>query len=307
MITYQDVLHAQQNISDFVKKTPLVEFGNGIYLKLENTHDKVNAFKIRGAYNKMKTLGADCGEVITAAVGSYGFAVGVIGKKLGIKTTCFMPETATDEKKQKMASLVDEIKFAGTEFSETEKAALRYAEEKQLPFLHPYNDETVIAGQGTMGLEILEDLPEVKNIYLPMGGGGMLSGVAIGIKHLKPDVRIVGVQPLVMAAMISSVKEGKIIVVERQKSLAEPLTVNLNPKAITFEYVKNNADDFILVTEEEMASAMRKIYEKTGYKVEGAGAIALAAALKDKKREGTSVCIVSGGNISEERFDEITK
>jgi threonine dehydratase len=303
MIDYNAVQKARANIADYVKPTPLVEVTEDIYLKMESNHDNVNAFKIRGAYNKIKSLG-NIDEVVTAAVGSHGFAVGDICQHLGIRSTCYMPETAPKEKKDKMQKLVDTVQNSGSEFSETEKAAQAYARDLNLPFIHPYNDERVIAGQGTIGLEIVEDLEDVSTVYVPVGGGGLLSGIAIALKGKNPNIRIVGVQPYEMHAMKTSIEEGKITPVERADSMAEPLCVNLNPFAITYELVRKYSNDFITPREQDIKYSMQLIYEKTGQKVEGAGAISLAAALMDKNRKGKAVCIVSGGNISNERFQE---
>jgi threonine dehydratase len=305
MVDYNSILQARENISDYVKQTPIARIAGGFYLKLENTHDEVNAFKIRGAYNKIKSL--YCSEVVTAAVGSHGFAVGHICKSLGIQSVCFMPETAPEDKKEKMEGLVDKVIYAGQQFSETEKEASEYATCKSLPFIHPYNDELVIAGQGTIGLEIIDQMQSFSNVYVPVGGGGLISGIGIALAHLNPDIRIVGVQPQVMHAMASSITSGEIIKVDSRDSIAEPLCVNLNPNAITFDLVQKYVDEFIFPSEDEVKDAMGCIHKEADYIVEGAGAIALAAALKDRNRTGKSVCIVSGGNIDHERFFKETR
>jgi len=306
MIGITEVKKAYNNVKEFVKKTPLIKFNDEIYLKMENAHDQINAFKVRGAYNKIKSLGS-VKEVITAAVGSHGFAVGVIGKHLGIKTTCYMPENAPVDKKEKMAKLVDKVVVSGDQFSKTELDAKKFAEENNIPFVHPYNDEDIIAGQGSIALEVLEDLSEVKNLYMPVGGGGMLSGNGIVMKDYDIASRVIGCQPQEMHAMAESYKQGKITVVEPKPTFAEPLSVNLNSTAVTFPYVQKYVDEFILVTDKEIGQVVKAIYDLTGEKVEGAGGIALAAALKDKKRKGLSVCVVSGGNISDARFEEIIR
>jgi len=301
MPNYNSIVQARENISDYVKQTQLVRLVDDVYLKLENTHDEVNAFKIRGAYNKIKSLG-QCSKVITAAVGSHGFAVGDICNSLGIQSVCFMPETAPEDKKEKMEDLVDTVVYVGREFLETEQEASKYAREQGLPFIHPYNDELVVAGQGTIGLEIVDQMQSFSNVYVPVGGGGLISGIGIALAYLNPNIKIVGVQPEVMHAMASSIKDGKVVAVDSEKSIAEPLCVNLNPNTITFDLVQRYVHNFILPSEDEVREAMGLIHEKTNYIVEGAGAIALAAALKDRNRTGKSVCIVSGGNIDHERF-----
>jgi threonine dehydratase len=309
MINYNSIQKARENIADFVKPTPLVELNNGtgdpIYLKLENSHERVNAFKIRGAYNKIKSLGGDVGEVVTAAMGSHGFAVGDVCRHLGKKSICFMPKSAEPSKKEKMEKLVDKVIYFGQEFSEAEQEAIRYAHELDLPLIHPYNDEQVIAGQGTIGLELYQDLQDLSTVYVPVGGGGLISGIGIALKEQNPNIRLVGVQEDVMHAMATSINNKRITPINYLKGFAEPLCVNLNPDTITFELVQKYVDDFILVDHTEMRNAIGKMFDKLGDQglVEFAGIISLAAALKDEKRSGKSVCIISGGNILPAAYD----
>jgi len=305
MLALGDILKAQKNIEGIVKKTPVVKFTKDIYLKLENQQPVVNGFKIRGAANYLVSKGKRFNEVITSALGTHGFAVGYVGKKLGIKTICVMPTNSPKEAVKKMKRLVDEVLFMEDPFAKTEQAAQKYARQKKVPFIHPYNDSAVIAGQGTIGLEILEQIPKVKNVYVPVSGGGLISGIGIAIKLINPRIRIIGVQPSVTHAMQTAIAKGKITTVDFKKSLAEKLTINLNPETITFSYVKKYVDDFILVDEKEIAEAIRLIYKKTKQKAEGSGVAALAAALKDNRRNGLSVCILSGGNISKENFAKV--
>ncbi|MFH1521039.1 MAG: pyridoxal-phosphate dependent enzyme [Candidatus Micrarchaeota archaeon] len=303
-ITAETITKAHERIAPFVRRTPLIELGkSAIHLKLENTHLGVHAFKIRGVWNRLKDEKAE--HIVAAAIGSHGFAVGFVCKALGKKSTCFMPETAPEEKKEKMRRMVDEVIIFGKEFSETEQAAADYAKATGVPFIHPYNDEQIIAGQGTIGLEIacVNDLTDV---FVPVGGGGLLAGVASYLKEEVPVVRIYGVQPAVMHSMATSVENGIITKSEHAQSLAEPLGINPNPDTMTFEYIQRYIDGFILPREDQIRAAMCMIHMQTGHIVEGAGAIAVAAALivRNKQRiaNGRSVCIVSGGNISEEKF-----
>jgi threonine dehydratase len=296
MIKYSDILSAKKKIGSQVKNTNLIQIGN-IYLKMENLHKDVNAFKIRGAYNKMLSLNK-VKKVVTAAIGSHGFAVGTIGRKLKINTICFMPKSAPQNKKNKMRSLVDMVIIKGDRFNETEELAKKYAQDNNLTFIHPYNDEKVIAGQGTIALELIKQLKKINTIYCPVGGGGLISGISIVIKKINPKTKIIGVQPLKMHSMGKSYYNKKIVSMKEASTIANPLGINLNPKTITFNYILKNVDEFLYVSEEDIKLSIKKIYIETKNIVEGAGAIAYAAALNDSKRKGNSICIVSGGNAS---------
>lgn len=302
-VTHKSIGKARDALKPHIRKTPIIEFGSGLYLKLENIHPQVKGFKIRGAFNRLLTETSS--KVITAAIGTHGFAVGVVCRKLGKKSICFMPHNAPQSKKDKMEKLVDEVIYSGDEFSETETAAMKYASEEGLPFIHPYNDGLVIQGQGTIGLEIFEDMPDVSNVYIPVGGGGLISGVAVALKALNPRIRIVGVQPEDMHAMKESIHASTVTRVKVGSSIAEPLCINLNPDTVTFGYASRYSNYFFLVDENSIKEAMLSIFEKTGHVVEGAGAIAMAAALLDpNKKPGKSVCIVSGGNVTDLSYPE---
>jgi len=300
----KDVEEAYVRIKKYVPKTPIKQIKKNVYLKLENKQPIVKGFKTRGAASAMTLLKAG-DEVMTSALGTHGFAVGYIGKKLGIKTTCMLIKNPPVDAENKMKKLVDRVVYGAETFVETELMAKDYAEKNHMCFLHPYNDPNVIAGQGTVALELMEQLPKLNTIYVPIGGGGLISGISIVLKALNPKIRIVGVQPQKMHAMVSAVEAKKIISVPNEKSCAEKLAVNLNPQTITFKIIEKGVDDFILVSEEEIRIAIKEIYKKTGEIAEGAGAISYAAYLKDKKKSGVAVCVVSGGNISEEKFKEI--
>ena len=304
MIFLQNVKDAQKRINKYVKKTPVVEIRDGIFLKLENKQPIVKGFKIRGAASSM--IFTNKKKVMTSALGTHGFAVGYIGKKLGIKTICMMITNPPKDAEKKMKILVDEVMYGTEKFSDTEQMALRYAKRNNIHFVHPYNDKDVIAGQGTIGLELLDQIKDLDAVYVPIGGGGLISGIAVAVKSINPKIKVIGVQPQQMHAMIDSVKKKKVVAVSSRKSVAEKLAVNLNPKTITFKIVQKYVDYFIMPTEVEVKKAMKEIYLKTREVVEGAGAIAYAAALKDRRRKKNVGCVVSGGNISKENFRKST-
>lgn len=303
MITLKDIKETHQRIKRYLHKTPVIEIKKGIFLKLENRQSVVKGFKIRGAASAM-TLLKNKNEVMTSALGTHGFAVGYMGKKLGIKTTCMMIANPPKDAEKKMKKLVDKVTYGTADFAKTEQLALQYAKKNNIHFVHPYNDKDVIAGQGTIGLELLEQLPNLDAIYVPIGGGGLISGIAIAIKQAHPTIKIIGVQPQQMHAMIDSVKKKKVVIIPSKNSIAEKLAVNLNLTTITFNIVQKYVDYFMTLSEEEIKNAMKEIYVKTGEMVEGAGAIAYAAALKDKKRKMNVSCIVSGGNIDRKFFQK---
>lgn len=303
-VTLNDIKKARERITPYIKKTPIVKISKDIFLKLENRQPVVKGFKIRGAANFMTTKKPR--KAMTAALGTHGFAVGYIGKILGIRATCMMIKNPPKDAEAKMKKLVGEVIYGADDFASTEKMALAYAKKHKVAFIHPYNDPLVVAGQGTIGLELLEQIPDLKTIYVPIGGGGLIAGVAIAIKSIQPSIRIVGVQPENMHAMVTSVKKKKVVRVEGCSSQAEKIAVNLNPKTITFKIIEQYVDDFITPTEKQIQKAMKDVYLKTGEIVEGAGAIAYAAAKLDKKRKGLSVCVASGGNITDENFKKAT-
>ncbi len=300
IVEYTDIQQAKKRIEPYINKTAVNEISDGVFLKLENTQPVVKGFKIRGAASAMTAMTDKV--VMTSALGTHGFAVGYIGKQLGIETICMMIKNPPKAGEAKMKELVDTVMHGLDTFAETEQYAQEYAKKEGIHFIHPYNDKQVVAGQGTIGLELLEQLPDIGAVYVPIGGGGLIAGIAIAIKKLKSDIQVIGVQPQAMHAMVSAVEYEKITPVEVRTSQAEKLAVNLNPQTITFDLVKHYVDYYLLLTEEEIKSSMKEIYEKTGEIVEGAGAIAYAAVNKDEKKYNTAVCIVSGGNISKQDF-----
>jgi threonine dehydratase len=304
MVTLKDIGDAKKRIEPYIKVTPIVPIIDDVYLKLENHQPVVKGFKIRGAASSMTKVKRP--SVMTAALGTHGFAVGHIGKQLRINTKCMMIQDPPPDAEIKMKTLVDEVLYGSKDFSSTEQLAIEYAEKHNMHFVHPYNDEDVIAGQGTIGLEILDQMKDIKFIYAPIGGGGLVSGIAIAIKAINPSIQVIGVQPESMHAMTSAIDKGSVTPVPVNPSQAEKLAVNLNPKTITFDIIHKYVDDFIIVSEEKIKEAMKNIYLKTGEIAEGAGAIAFAAAMLDDTKTGKKICIVSGGNITNDNFEKAT-
>lgn len=305
-ITLEGVKKAQENIKGVARRTPLFysstfsnKSGYNIYFKCENKQ-KTGAFKIRGAYNKIVNLSKEEREkgVIASSAGNHAQGVAYAAAAFGIKSTIVMPTTAPQAKVQATKGYGAEVVQYGEVYDECYAKALEIQKESGATFVHPFNDEDVIAGQGTIALEILEDLPETNAILVPIGGGGLISGIALTAKTLKPDIKIIGVQAEKIASTRASLEKGKLVTLNGIKSLADGISVK-TPGDITFEYMKKYVDEVVTVSEDEIAYAVFSLIETSKLISEGAGAVALAAILSDKINISGSniVALISGGNI----------
>ncbi|MHA2295652.1 MAG: threonine ammonia-lyase [Candidatus Hodarchaeales archaeon] len=298
MTTLQAIRRARQNTCKIVKKTPLIQsqflssYCQGdVYLKLEN-QQLTNSFKIRGALNCMSQLDSKDRK----------------RQLLEIPAKIVVPTCISKAKLAKIKKYEVELIFQG-DFDEVEQYAREITLKEGLTYISPYNDDRIIAGQGTVGLEILEDLKCIDTVVIPLGGGGLISGIAIAIKAIKPTIQIIGVQSEVAAVMIESVKAGKILEGEEGESLAEGLLGGLEKGAITFDLVKKHVDELFLVKEETIKEAIYHLWENEHQVVEGAGAITIAAIIENKNhfKDKTTVAVISGGNIEKSLFQEIIK
>ncbi|MEA4826930.1 MAG: threonine ammonia-lyase [Clostridium sp.] len=305
-ITLESVKKAQENIKGVARRTPLFysstfsnKSGYNIYFKCENKQ-KTGAFKIRGAYNKIVNLSKEERKkgVIASSAGNHAQGVAYAAAAFGIKSTIVMPTTAPQAKVQATKGYGAEVVQYGEVYDECYAKALEIQKESGATFVHPFNDEDVIAGQGTIALEILEDLPETNAILVPIGGGGLISGIALTAKTLKPDIKIIGVQAEKIASTRASLEKGKLVTLNGIKSLADGISVK-TPGDITFEYMKKYVDEVVTVSEDEIAYAVFSLIETSKLISEGAGAVALAAILSDKINISGSniVALISGGNI----------
>ncbi|KAJ52215.1 threonine dehydratase [Clostridium tetanomorphum] len=297
---------ARENIKSIVRKTPLFysstftkESGLNIYLKCENKQ-KTGAFKIRGAYNKIVSLTEEEKRkgVIASSAGNHAQGVAYAAAAFGIKSTIVMPITAPQAKVKATKGYGAEVIQYGEVYDECYSKALEVQKETGATFIHPFNDEQVIAGQGTIGIEILEDLPEADAIVVPIGGGGLISGIALAAKSIKPDIKIIGVQPSIIASSKASLDEGKIVTLPGVKSLADGISVK-TPGDITFKYMQKYVDDIVTVSEDEIAYGIFCLIERSKLIAEGAGAAAIASILSDKVdlKGKNVVSLISGGNI----------
>jgi threonine dehydratase len=302
-----DVLAARHRVRGQVDVTPLRHsdwltstIGCSVALKLECVQ-RTGSFKSRGAFNALARLQRGA-HIVTASAGNHGRAIAAAADSLGLKATVFAPRTAPHAKLGAIARLGAELLLEDS-YDDAESAARVFARERGIPFISAYNHADVIAGAGTIGLELFEVEPACGTIVVPVGGGGLIGGIAIVAKSIAPQVRIVGVEAAASCAMLTSVRAGGITSIEPRPTLADGLAGNLEPGAITFEIVQCNVDEIVTVTEEEIALAMRGLLTEEHVVVEGAGAAGVAAILAAKiSPKGPIVGLVSGGNIDADRL-----
>ena len=273
--------------------------GAEVYLKYEN-QQKTGSFKVRGAYNKIMKRFAegDLHAVVASSAGNHAQGVAFAATAAGVKSTIVMPRSAPIAKVSATQGYGAEVVLAGNIYDEAYAKACEICEETGAEFIHPFDDEDVMAGQGTIALEILRDLPGVDMIFVPAGGGGLISGVAFAIKQLNPNIKVYGVQASGAPSMYESIHNDKITCLDSVSTIADGIAVK-EPGPHTFEYVKKYVDDIVTVTDDEISAAILALIEKQKLIAEGAGAASVAAAMFHKVPvEGKKVvCLVSGGNI----------
>lgn len=315
-LTIEDIKKAYEIVSKEARKTPLVKsfyltaVSKGeIYLKLENMQ-LTGSFKFRGGYNKVYSLtkAERAKGVIACSAGNHAQGVALASRLLGVKATIVMPQTAPQAKVNATKGYGAEVVLFGDTFDEAKAKCLEIMEQTGQTFLDPFNDIQVMAGQGTIGIEILEDLWDVDTIISPIGGGGMISGIAVAVKSFNPNIKIIGVQAENVHGMKASYDKGKITQHYQAPTLADGCAVQV-PGNMTFEITKNLIDDIITVSEHELEVAMKDLMQRGKAIVEGAGALPTAALLAGKVKqyvEGKKVvAIVSGGNVDLKRVSDI--
>jgi threonine dehydratase len=313
-----DVLAAEARIGPHVRVTPveesptLGETGRGrAFLKLESLQI-TGSFKLRGAMNKLLSLTA--GEkqrgVVTASSGNHGTAVACGLKTIGCRGVIFLPENASPVKMANIRSFGAEIRTYGRDSGVTEIHARRYAEERGLVYVSPYNDPVIVAGQGTIGAELARQIDRIDVLYVALGGGGLVSGIAGYLKSAgggAGGLEVVACSPENSAVMHHSIRAGRILEMESKPTLSDGTAGAVEPGAITFDLCKRYVDRYLLVSEREIAEAMRLVIEKHHTLIEGAAGVAVAGYLKDRERApGLSAAIVlCGANIALERLREV--
>lgn len=305
-VTLQDIREAREILKSVVYKTGVVHnttfsemSGNSVYLKMENLQ-KTGSFKLRGAFNKIAHLTDEEKRhgVIASSAGNHAQGVAMGATFYGIKSTIVMPKHAPLSKISATKSYGADVVLCGNVYDEAYAEAMRLQKETGATFIHPFNDPQVIAGQGTIGLEILEDLPDADAIVVPIGGGGLISGVSIAAKSIKPGIKIIGVQSKNMPSMAESVENKKITTVDGTPTIADGIAVK-TPGELTFSIIQKYVDNIITVDEDEIANAILLLLERAKVIAEGAGAVPVAAILNRMEdfRDKKIVALVSGGNI----------
>jgi len=302
------VEQAEARIRKYIRKTYL-EYSPAfsqlcsaqVYMKLENLQH-TGSFKVRGALNKILSLSKDELErgVVTASTGNHGAAVVFALSQLNTQGLIFVPENASETKLESIRRIGGEIRFYGTDNADTEMFAREYARQNNMTFISPYNDPMVLAGQGTIGVELMNQLEEIDAVFVALGGGGLISGIAGYLKSMRPEIKIIGCSPENSKVMMESVKAGKILDLPSLPTLSDGTAGGVEPGAITFEFCRNLVDDFINVTEEEIAESMSQFMSSHHMLIEGAAGVALASVKKyrNRSRNKKLVIIICGGNIS---------
>ena len=304
MLTLDKIYHAAFVLKKVARKTDLIRATKlskqcELYLKTENLQE-TGSFKLRGAYYKISQLTEEekSRGIIACSAGNHAQGVAMAATQSGIQSLICMPDGAPISKVEATRKKGAEVVLVKGAYDDAYNYAVELQKQEGRTFIHPFNDEDVIAGQGTIGLEILDQLPEVDAVVVPIGGGGLISGVAYAIKHLNPNVKIYGVQAAGAASMVKSQQEGTPITLDQAETFADGIAVK-HPGDITYQLVEQYVDEIVTVSEDEIAAAILALIEKQKVIAEGAGAVSVAAVLFHKLPvEGKKVvCIVSGGNI----------
>lgn len=304
MVTLDKIYHAAHVLKSVVRhtdliKAPAINPDADIWLKPENLQ-VTGSFKVRGSGYMISQLSEEekAKGVIACSAGNHAQGVALAATKYGIKSVICLPDGAPISKVEATKGYGAEVVMVEGVYDDAYAEAIRLRDEKGYTFIHPFDAENVIAGQGTIGLEVMNEMPDVDAIIVPIGGGGLISGVALAAKKLNPNVKVYGVQAAGAPSMYKSVKDGKIERLESVSTIADGIAVK-EPGENTFKYVNEFVDEIVTVTEDEIATAILTLIEQHKMIAEGAGAVSVAAAMFDKVpvKGKKVVCIVSGGNI----------
>jgi threonine dehydratase len=298
------IQEARARLGDVVRRTPLHHslwlselLGTPVHLKLE-CWQRTNAFKIRGAYNAVAALSEETRGrgLVTASAGNHGLAVALAAALHGAEATVFVPEGAPRTKQERIRRFGAELRAVPGSYDDAALAAVAYAQAQHAPYIHGFSDPFVVAGQGTIGLEIVEDLPGVQEVLVPVGGGGLIAGVGTALKALSGSTRVVGVQSTATRAMHDAFAAGRVVPTEVVPTLCDGLAGEV--EVASFERARRVTDALLLVDEAQVADAIRSLYRFEGVVAEGSGAVGVAAALAGGlELVGPVVIVVSGGNI----------
>jgi threonine dehydratase len=304
-VNLEDINDAAKLLDGVIKKTPSIsagwiekKYGVDVTFKCENLQ-RAGSFKIRGAYNRIALLTTEQRSrgVVAASAGNHAQGVALAAQILGIKSTIFMPEGATLPKYQATLGYGADVIFSGKTIDEALMAASAFSNETGAVFIHPFDHEHIVAGQGTMGLEILEQNPDVKTVVVCTGGGGLLAGTALAIKSLRPDIKVIGVQAEMAAAYPPSLAAGSPQMLPKMSTMADGIAVG-KPGEVPFKIIQQHVDEIRTVSEASLARALLLTLERSKLQVEAGGIAAVAAILDDPDSfDGPVVASLSGGNI----------
>ena len=304
MAKLEDFVKAKEKLSKVLLETHLIhspifskESGNVVYIKPENLQ-KTGSFKIRGAYNKISNLTEEEKKrgVIASSAGNHAQGVAYGARELGIKAVIVMPKSTPLIKVESTKQYGAEVVLYGDVYDDAYKKAKELEEKESYVFVHPFNDEDVLDGQGTIALEILEELPETDIILVPIGGGGLISGIACAAKLIKPDIKVIGVEPEGAASAREAIKENKVVELKEANTIADGTAVK-RIGDLNFEYIKKYVDEIITVSDYELMEAFLLLVEKHKIIAENSGILSIAATKKLKEKNKKVVSIISGGNI----------
>ena len=301
LTTLPEILAAAARIGGQVRRTPTIEAAPGLFLKCESLQPG-GAFKIRGASNMLARLddGARAAGVITYSSGNHGQAVAIAAARLGVRAEIVMPETAPRVKVEGVERAGAAVVFAGTTLFDRRSRAEAEAAARGLTIVPPFDHPWIIEGQGTAGLEIVDQQPVVETVYVPIGGGGLIAGVATAIKGLKPTARVIGVEPAGAAKMTAALAAGGPVSLPSTSSIADGLLA-LRAGDLTFAHVRQFVDEVVTVDDDAIAAAVKWLFREVRLVVEPSGAASVAAALA-REHAGPAVALVSGGNVDAAAF-----
>jgi threonine dehydratase len=310
-----DIVLAANRISSHIRETPLdyspffsEETGCEVWLKLENLQ-YTGSFKLRGAFNKLLSLAPEQRKngCVTASSGNHGAAIAYAMKKLGVTGVIFVPEQTSSAKVDAIKRFGGDVRFFGTDGLDTEEHARQYADENSMAYLSPYNDEHVIGGQGTCGVEISRQISDVDAVFVAVGGGGLISGIGAYLKSVNLAVEVVSCQPAASKVMTESVKAGSLLDLSSEPTLSDGTAGGIEESAITFDICRDIVDRYVVVSEEEIAEGMRQFIDSHHQLPEGAAGVAIAGFLQVASDFAgkTVVIVICGGNISRETLKRV--
>jgi threonine dehydratase len=314
-VSLEAIRRAQPVVADVARRTQIIESrylsrtaGGSIALKAENLQ-RTGSFKLRGALNKIASLEPSTRGVVTGSAGNHGQSLAYAARARGLTATIFMPERAALGKIAAAREFGAEIELRGDSVDACVESAREHAEAEGLAFVHPFDDPHVIAGQGTLGLEILEEVPELARVVVPIGGGGLAAGIATAVKASREKVEVIGVQAEACAAVPASLAEGRPVAVRGGSTLADGIAVK-RPGELTLPLLERLVDEVVVVAEDAIAEAIVLLLQRTKLVVEGAGAAGVAALMSELVKpaeRGTTVVVLSGGNIDPGVLADVTR